>query len=51
MDSSESGYESSAGHRDQSEITAMHAAAVNGDKSSLAKLIYCKSELLWADIL
>ena len=29
-------------HRDQNEITPMHAAAVNGDKSSLAKLIVGK---------
>ena len=28
-------------HRSQAEISAVHAAAVNGDKSSLSKLLDC----------
>ncbi len=37
-----SGSHESASNRDHNEITPMHAAAVNGDKSSLAKLLVGK---------
>ena len=36
----EDGYDSST-QRNEADITAVHAAAVTGDKSTLTKLIYC----------
>ena len=37
----EDGYEAGT-RRNEADITAVHAAAVTGDKSTLTKLIYCK---------
>ena len=39
MDGTTSQFSTANGHRNRSEISPMHAAAVNGDKSSLSKLL------------
>jgi len=44
MDNASSQFTTVNGNRHQTEISPMHAAAVNGDKSSLAKLLTSKSQ-------